>query len=74
VCKRIKISIPAFLTELKTGGFQCRGQRMNVAIPPLPQYAFMAWCSVMVDNSNEWFYCCFPFEFMLSKKKKMKSL
>jgi hypothetical protein len=24
----------------------CRGQRMRGAIPPLPQYAFMAWCLV----------------------------
>jgi hypothetical protein len=24
----------------------CRGQRMSGDIPPLPQYAFMAWCSV----------------------------
>jgi hypothetical protein len=25
---------------------QCRGQRMRGAIPPLPRYAFMAWCLV----------------------------
>jgi hypothetical protein len=25
---------------------QCRGQRMRGAIPPLPQYVFMAWCLV----------------------------
>jgi hypothetical protein len=24
----------------------CRGQRMSGAIPPLPQHAFIAWCSV----------------------------
>jgi hypothetical protein len=29
------------LTSIK-----CRGQRMSGAIPPLPQYAFMAWCWV----------------------------
>jgi hypothetical protein len=23
----------------------CRGQRMRGAVPPLPQYAFKAWCS-----------------------------
>jgi hypothetical protein len=25
---------------------QCRGQRMRGAVPALPQYVFMAWCSV----------------------------
>jgi hypothetical protein len=25
---------------------QCWGQKMSEAIPPLPQYASMAWCSV----------------------------
>jgi hypothetical protein len=25
---------------------KCRGQRMHWAIPPLPQYVFMAWCLV----------------------------
>jgi hypothetical protein len=25
---------------------QCRRQRMSGAVPALPQYAFMAWCSV----------------------------
>jgi hypothetical protein len=29
---------------------QCRGQRMSGAIPPLPQYAFMAWCSVKAQG------------------------
>jgi hypothetical protein len=28
----------------------CRGQRMSVAIPPLPQYAFMAWCLVKAQG------------------------
>jgi hypothetical protein len=28
----------------------CRGQRMSGAIPPLPQYAFMAWCSVKAQG------------------------
>jgi hypothetical protein len=25
---------------------KCRGQRMSGVIPPLPQYAFMMWCSL----------------------------
>jgi hypothetical protein len=29
---------------------QCRGQRMSGAIPPNPQYAFMAWCSVQAQG------------------------
>jgi hypothetical protein len=29
---------------------QCRGQRMNEAIPPLTHYAFMAWCSVKAQG------------------------
>jgi hypothetical protein len=29
----------------------CRGQRMNGAIPPLPQYAFMAWFSVKITGT-----------------------
>jgi hypothetical protein len=29
---------------------QCRGQRMSKAIPPLPQYAFMAWCLVKAQG------------------------
>jgi hypothetical protein len=29
---------------------KCRGQRMSGAIPPLPQYAFMAWCSVKAQG------------------------
>jgi hypothetical protein len=28
----------------------CQGQRMSRAIPPLPQYAFMAWCSVKAQG------------------------
>jgi hypothetical protein len=28
----------------------CRGQRMSGAIPPLPQYAYMAWCSVQAQG------------------------
>jgi Na+-transporting methylmalonyl-CoA/oxaloacetate decarboxylase gamma subunit len=28
----------------------CRGQRMSGAVPPLPQYAFMAWCSVKAQG------------------------
>jgi len=27
------------------------GQRMNGAIPPLPQYAFMAWCLVKAQDT-----------------------
>jgi hypothetical protein len=30
----------------------CRGQRMRGAIPPLPQYAFMAWCLVKKHRDN----------------------
>jgi hypothetical protein len=29
---------------------QCRGQRMSGTIPPLSQYAFMAWCSVKAQG------------------------
>jgi hypothetical protein len=32
--------------KLTTHFHLVRGQRMSGAIPPLPQYAFMAWCSV----------------------------
>jgi hypothetical protein len=32
--------------KLTTHLHQCWGQRMSGAIPPLLQYAFMAWCSV----------------------------
>jgi hypothetical protein len=28
----------------------CRGQRMRGAMTPLPQYAFMAWCSVKAQG------------------------
>jgi hypothetical protein len=28
----------------------CRGQRMSGAIPPLPQYAFLAWCLVKAQG------------------------
>jgi hypothetical protein len=49
----------------------CRGQRMSGAIHPLPQYSFMAWCSVknkkhrdftpftftIISHSN-WFILC----------------
>jgi hypothetical protein len=30
----------------------CRGQRMSGAISPLPQYAFMAWCSVKRKSTD----------------------
>jgi hypothetical protein len=33
------------LTSIK-----CRGQRRSEAIPPLPQYAFMAWCPVKAQG------------------------
>jgi hypothetical protein len=33
------------LTSIK-----CRGQRMSGAIPSLPQYAFLAWCSVKAEG------------------------
>jgi hypothetical protein len=29
---------------------QCRGQRMSGVIPPLPQYAFRAWCSIIAQG------------------------
>jgi len=35
----------------------CRGQRMHGAIPPFPQYAFMAWCSVKAQGQ---LYLTFP--------------
>jgi hypothetical protein len=31
---------------------QCRGQRMSGAIPPLPRYVSMAWCSVKKKRST----------------------
>jgi hypothetical protein len=31
---------------------QCRRQRMSVDIPPLPQYAFMMWCSVKITGTT----------------------
>jgi hypothetical protein len=34
------------ILDLITFSIQCRGQRMGGAIIPLPQYEFMAWCSV----------------------------
>jgi hypothetical protein len=37
----------------------CRGQRMRRAIPPLPQYAFMAWCLIKHRDN-------FTFTFVLS--------
>jgi hypothetical protein len=27
---------------------------MNGAVPPLPQYAFMAWCSVKISTEGGW--------------------
>jgi hypothetical protein len=30
----------------------CRGQRIRGAIPPLPQYASMAWCSVKAQGQR----------------------
>jgi hypothetical protein len=35
---------------------------MNGAIPPLPQYAFMAWCSEHRDNFT--FYLYFTFQML----------
>jgi hypothetical protein len=41
----------------------CRGQRMSGAIPTLPQYAFLAWCSVKAQGQLYLYYfnvfCCF---------------
>jgi hypothetical protein len=34
----------------------CRGQRMSGAIHPLPQYAFMAWCSVKKSTGTTSLY------------------
>jgi hypothetical protein len=36
---------------------------MHEAIPPLPQYAFMAWCSVKKDHRDN-------FTFYISRKSK----
>jgi hypothetical protein len=33
----------------------CWGQRMSGAIPPLPQYAFMAWCLVKAQGISVYF-------------------
>jgi hypothetical protein len=38
---------------------------MNGAIPPLPQYAFMAWCSVKKKNMDN-------FTFILKINKTQK--
>jgi hypothetical protein len=37
---------------------QCRGQRLRVTIRPLPQYAFMAWCSVKKAKGQLYLYFC----------------
>jgi len=52
--------LPSRYWELSPGGkaagawswplTSCRGQRMGGAIPPLPQYAFMAWRSVKAQG------------------------
>jgi hypothetical protein len=36
----------------------CRVQRMSGAIPPLPHYAFMAWCSVKVQGQLHLLVLC----------------
>jgi len=44
----------------------CRGQRMSGAIPPLPQYAVLAWCSVKVQGQ------LYLFTFIFSVQNDMK--
>jgi len=41
------------------------------AIPPLPQYVFMAWCSVKKEQGRLCFYFTFTFTFfvMLTEKR-----
>jgi hypothetical protein len=47
------------------------GQRMSGAIPPLPKYAFMAWCSIKAQG-HLYFYC--PIIHMDRLKETIQSL
>jgi hypothetical protein len=44
----------------------CRGQRMSGAVPPLPQYAFMAWCQLKYGDN-------FTFTFTFTKQGQMNT-
>jgi hypothetical protein len=43
----------------------CRGQRMSGAIPRLPQYVFMAWCSVKAQG--QLYLLLLPWSWFLSR-------
>jgi hypothetical protein len=42
------------------------------AIPPLPQYAFMAWCSKHRDNFTFTFYCDDNYEIKVVSDEKLE--